>query len=265
MPDEPLFTRRGLEFVPTEHTRGPWDPRHQHGGAVAALVARAVERTAGPDFAVTRLTVELMRPVPLEALAVDISVPRPGRRVVGIGASVSAGDLEAEVVRAHAVAIRCAELPTGEGHRSLLEPGPEAGMETSAAFADTDLPAFHRTGMELRFVGGSFDQPGPARAWFRLRRPVVDDEEPTGVQRAAAAADFGNGVSWVLPPDRWIFLNPDLTLHLARAPEGAWIGLDALTLPSDQGMALAESVVYDEAGRLGRAAQSLLLQQRADG
>jgi hypothetical protein len=261
MSDEPLFTPRGADFVPTEHTRGPWDPRHQHGGAVAALVARAVERTAGPDFAVTRLTVELMRPVPIDTLAVDISVPRPGRRVVGVGVSVSAGDLEVEVVRAHAVAIRRLELPTGEGHSSFLEPGPEAGDETSFVF-DDDEPAFHRTGMEVRLVGGSAHQPGPARAWFRLRRPVVGDEEPTGVQRVAAAADFGNGVSWVLPPDRWFFLNPDLTLHLARPPHGEWVGLDALTLPSDLGMAMAESAVYDDHGRLGRAAQSLLLQPR---
>jgi hypothetical protein len=262
MSDEPLFTRRGADFVPTVHTRGPWDPRHQHGGAVAALTARAVERTAGPDFAVTRLTVELMRPVPLETLAVDISVPRPGRRVIGNGVSVSAGDLEVEVVRAHAVAIRRTDLPTGEGHHSRLEPGPEAGVETPWPFETGNGPAFHTTGMEVRFVAGSADRPGPAKAWFRLRRPVVDDEEPTGVQRAAAAADFGNGVSWVLPPSRWIFLNPDLTLYLARPPDGEWIGLDALTLPSDQGMALAESTVYDQQGRLGHAAQSLLLLAR---
>jgi hypothetical protein len=66
----------------------------------------------------------------------------------------------------------------------------------------------------------------------------------------------------VLPPDRWFFLNPDLTLHLARPPHGEWIGLDALTLPSDLGVAMAESAVYDDHGRLGRAAQSLLLQPR---
>jgi hypothetical protein len=262
MSDEPLFTPRGADFRPTEHTRGPWDPRHQHGGAVAALVARAIERRAGPDFAVTRLTVELMRPVPIEPLAVDLSVPRPGRRVIGIGVSVSAGDLEVEVVRAHALAIRRTDLPIGEGYESFLDPGPEVGREMPFAFEEDDRPAFHRTGMEIRFVAGAADQPGPARAWFRLRRPVVGDEEPSGVQRAAAAADFGNGVSWVLPPDRWIFVNPDLTLHLARVPQGEWIGLDSLTLPSDQGMAMAESAVYDAHGRLGRAAQSLLLQQR---
>src|ERR687891_787331 len=231
MSDEPLFTPRGPDFVPTEHTRGPWDPRHQHGGAVAALVARALGRTAGP----------------------------------GIGVSLGAGDLEVGVAGPNPAPPRRTELPTGEGHHSFLEPGPEGGIDRPFVFEDGDRPAFHRTGMEIRFVGGCADQPGPAKAWFRLRRPVVGDEEPTGVQRAAAAADFGNGVSWVLPPDRWIFVNPDLTLHLARPPHGEWIGLDALTVPSDEGMALAESAVYDERGRLGRAAQSLLLQARDAG
>lgn len=262
MPDEPLYTPRGADFVPSEHTRGPWDPRHQHGGAVAALVARAVERTAGDEFCVTRLTVELMRPVPLERLAVDVMVPRPGRRVLGITVSVSAGDFEVEVVRAHAVAVRRADLATGEGHLAFLEPGPAGGEPQPFGFGDDDQPAFHRTGVEVRFLDGGADRPGPAKAWFRLRRPVVGDEAPSGVQRAAAAADFCNGISWVLPFDRWIFLNPDLTLHLARPPVGEWIGLDALTLPSDQGMAMAESAVFDADGRLGRAVQSLLLQRR---
>jgi hypothetical protein len=182
--------------------------------------------------------------------------------VLGITVSVRAGDLEVEVVRAHAVAIRRADLPTGEGHESHLEPGPEAGVVLPFGFEQDDRPAFHRSGVEVRFLDGGADRPGPARAWFRLQRPVVDDERPSGVQRAAAAADFGNGISWVLPFDDWIFLNPDLTLHLARPPEGEWIGLEAFTLPSDQGVAMAESAVYDDRGRLGRAVQSLLLQRR---
>src|SRR5690606_37523678 len=106
------------------------------------------------------------------------------------------------------------------------------------------------------------DRPGPARAWFRLRRPGVGDERPSGVQRVAAAADFSNGISWVLPFQHWIFPDPDLTVHLSRPPTGEWVGLDALTLPSDQGMAMAESALFDEGGRLGRAVQSLLLQRR---
>lgn len=259
---EPLFTVKGGYFLPTEHTRGPWDPRHQHGGAVAALVARAVERTAGEEFALTRLTLDLMRPIPFEPLVLDISVPRPGRRVLGIGVSVSAGDLEVEVVRAHAVAIRRVDLATGTRYDETLEPGPERGVERPFRGLDDERPAFHRTGMEIRFVAGGADRSGPAAAWFRLRRPIVADEQPTGVQRAAAAADFSNGISWVLPFESWIFLNPDLTLHLARPPVGEWIGLEAVTVPSDIGMGLAESAVHDRGGRIGRAVQSLLLDRR---
>jgi Thioesterase-like superfamily len=119
--------------------------------------------------------------------------------------------------------------------------------------------------MDVRVVAGAADVAGPARAWFRLRRPVVGGEEPSGLQRAAAAADFGNGVSSVLPYDRWIFVNPDLTVHLARPPQGEWIALDANTLVSDEGTAIAEATLYDSAGRLGRSVQSLILERRGEG
>src|SRR4029450_11678459 len=169
---EPLFTPRGGDFVPSEHTRGPWDPRHQHGGAVAALAARAVERTAGTGFCVTRLTMELMRPVPLEPLAVDVAVPRPGRRVLGITVSLSAGDLEVEGVRAHAVAVRRSAQPTGEGHATFLEPGPGEGATLPFGFDDDDTPAFHRTGMEVRFVDGGGRRAGAGRRRGPRRCPA---------------------------------------------------------------------------------------------
>jgi hypothetical protein len=61
-----LFTVHHERVTPTELARGPWDPRALHGGPVAALLARAVERAddAGTPFHVARLTVELLRPVP---------------------------------------------------------------------------------------------------------------------------------------------------------------------------------------------------------
>src|SRR5690606_16998680 len=189
---------------------------------------------------------------------------RPGRRAPGgRRAPPRPAHPRAGAARAAPAARQAHPRPPGPApppaHRP--DPGPDAGEPRPVAFED-GLPAFHRTGMEIRFVDGGADRPGPARAWFRLRRPVVGDEEPSGVQRVAAAADFSNGISWVLPFADWIFLNPDLTLHLARPPAGEWIGLDAVTVPSDQGMGMAESAVYDEKGRLGRAVQSLLLQRR---
>jgi acyl-Coa thioesterase superfamily protein/acyl-CoA thioesterase superfamily protein len=260
---EPLFTPDGGRFVPSEHTRGPWDPHHQHGGPVAALVARAAEAEVGSGFTVTRLTIELQRPVPLSPLTVTAQVTKPGRRVVRVEVAVEADD--ETVVQATAVAIRHADLPVGDdapddGRTTVPGPGPDVG--TSLGFGVVEGPVFHSTGMEVRIVAGQPGRPGPKRAWFRLARPVVAGEEPSGLQRAAAAADFSNGLSWMLPYERWVFLNPDLTVHLARPPEGKWIALDATTLVSDQGTALAEGILYDRAGRLGRSAQSLILESR---
>jgi hypothetical protein len=263
MGTEPLYTHESGRFVPSEHTRGPWNPDHQHGGAPAALVARALEGLAGAGFAVTRITLDLLRPVPMTPLIVTAEVTKRGKRSLGMAAHVDAGGVS--VIHARASAVRLADLPVGEaaaGYGTLLSPGPEAGRHAEFGVTDADLPAFHRTGMDVRFVGGGFDVPGPAQAWFRLRRPVVDDEEPSGLQRVAGAADFANGVSWMVPLDRWVFVNADLTVHVARPAAGEWVALDALTVVSDRGIGMAEAVLYDEAGRVGRSVQSLVLEAR---
>ena len=61
-----VFHLDGEHHVPTELARGPWDPDAQHGGAAAAILGRAIERFE-PELglAVTRITFELLRPVPL--------------------------------------------------------------------------------------------------------------------------------------------------------------------------------------------------------
>jgi len=93
---------------------------------------------------------------------------------------------------------------------------------------------------------------------------VIAGEEPSPLQRALAAADFGNGISAALDWSGWAFINPDLTLYLEREPIGSWVGLDATTRVGPDGIAVAESVLHDERGRVGRAVQALLLEPRPD-
>jgi hypothetical protein len=61
-----VYVDQGDVVMPTKFAAGTWDPRFQHGGAPAALLARAFERNGGlADSHIARLGVELMRPVPL--------------------------------------------------------------------------------------------------------------------------------------------------------------------------------------------------------
>ena len=87
-----LFTATGDGgFVPTDYGRGPWDPGHMHGGPVGALLARAVEGVpdGGEPLEVSRMTIEILRPVPLEPLVVTASVLRPGRKVQLVEATLT--------------------------------------------------------------------------------------------------------------------------------------------------------------------------------
>ena len=255
-----LFSIDGDAFVPSGLARGPWSPDAQHGGPAAALLMRAMEAVDAPaPMQVARATFELLRPVPLAPLTITTTTVKPGRRVQLVGASLFAGDVE--VVRSTALRLRTADIPIPDdvpvdmGVPEL----PENESSGNVPFAaDDELEHFHRDAMEIRVVAGGFDRAGPGTAWFRLRVPVIEGEEPSGAMRAVATADFGNGLSWILPGD-WLFINPDLTVHLLRVPVGEWICLAARTLPSSTGVGMAEAAIYDERGRVGRSVQSLLI------
>lgn len=270
--DHVLFDGAGPGcWVPTSYARGPWDPRACHGGPVSALLARAIEHSEPEDpvdWQIARLSIELTRPVPVgRALTLTTEVERPGRKVSLVGARLL--DDDTEVARVRALRIRAAELalPDDVVQPADDPPGsPDAASAQRVTWAVDGQTAFHANACEHRFTEGSWDQPGPVGVWIRLLVDVVADETPTGVQRAAAAADFGNGVSGGLPYDRFTYINPDLTVHLQRPPVGEWIGMRSASFygGSDRssGAGFAESALYDGRGRLGRSVQSLLLDRR---
>jgi hypothetical protein len=250
-----LFAPDGDLWVPSGHTRGPWDPNAMHGGAPAALIARAVDGVAtdGP-MQTTRLTIELLRPVPIAPVSVEATVLRPGRRLQVVDVVLEADGQVCCVARAVRISVRDVDVPPAQPESPV--PGPQ---EAQARPFDPDREMFPTTGMEVRFARGSYAEAGPALAWFRPRMPLVPGEEWTPLQRAAAAADFGNGVSQVLGWETHVFVNPDLTIHLHREPRGEWIGLDARTDALPTGIGQAVSILHDVHGRIGAAAQSLFV------
>jgi hypothetical protein len=263
MADESLFVRDGALFVPTELARGPWTPEAQHGGAPAALLAKLVEEAeGGAAMQVVRLTIELLRPVPIAPLAARVRLLRPGRKVQLVEAALWREDTE--VARCTALRLRRAEVPMpADLPRIAAPPAPGSGRDSAPPWSDSlSYRGFHNAAVEHRFVRGSFEQPGEAINWIRLRVALLRGEPTSPLSRVAAAADFGNGISWVLHRvEGYSFINPDLTIYLHRHPAGEWVCLDAVTYPQPTGVGLAESWLFDEQGPIGRAAQSLLIER----
>ena len=256
---EAVFVRNGERFTATELGRGPWDPNALHGGAAAALLINAFETCEpNPDLRLARVTYELVRPVPLAELSVSVRVTRPGRRVMLLEATIE-DESGTEVTRARALRIRPSEV--GAGARELPPfPGPEEG--TANDFDNSGLTMFATHAPEIRFVEGAFRSPGAATAWFRLRYPIIAGEPITPLERLAAAGDFGNGIASVVSWDEYVFINPDLTFYIERPPRGEWVALQSQTRLEAGSVAIAESVLWDREGRIGRATQTLLVARR---
>ena len=231
-----------------------------HGSTPAMLLAREVERfQSGHPMFVARLTLELLRPVGLVPLTTRSRLLRPGRKVELVEASLMAG--EVEVVRATALRIRHQEIQLPD---LAPEPPPHLPEElpvwNSSAYGEQ--VAYHTAGVEMRIPEAQANSLGPAFAWVRLKLPVVPGEQPSPLVRICAAADFGNGISNVVNPRQFLYINPDLTIHVHRLPAGQWVGIDAVTWLQAHGTGMAEGRLWDQTGPLGRSVQSLLVEPR---
>ncbi len=246
-------------MLATGLARGPWDHGSQHGGAPAAILVRELERAVADDgLELARVTFEFIAPVPLGELRTLTKLVRPGRRIQLLESSLLAGD-GATVMRARG--LRVAPADVDGGAPPPPPPGPEHGRPND--FDSGGVEMFPTTAMEIRFVSGSFYEPGPATAWFRLQVPLIAGEEPSPLQRLAAASDFPNGIATPLSWLEYVFINPDLTLYIEREPVGEWICLDATMSVQAGGVGLSEAVLYDTRGRVGRSLQSLYVARRA--
>jgi acyl-Coa thioesterase superfamily protein/acyl-CoA thioesterase superfamily protein len=273
-------------FLATPATAGPWDAAAQHAGPPSALLARAFERHEPVDGQqLARISVDILRPVPVAPLRLRVRTLRPGRLITLLEATVEAGEQEVLYARAWRVAgspspaaqpspAGPAASPAGPASpASPAAPGSAAGgAPVGPPLPDLPeereqpvWPAAHRGGymsaMDWRFASGAFTEAGPARAWMRPRVPLVAGEATSPASLALLVADSANGISGTLDPSRWLFVNVDLTVVLHRQPEGEWLLLDAETTVG-AGVGLAASRLSDRYAAVGRGMQTLVVTPR---
>lgn len=257
-------------FQPTPLTGGPWRSDAQHGSPPAALLAHGMERiladAAGPDWRIARLSVELVKPVPLTPLSLGITERRVSKRVWHLHTTLSVDEPDGGkpqiVAEARGLALATATLPE-PGWRPIpmpsTVPGPDAHVAGPVWASGAEQPAYHRHGVEFRFVSGTFDQPSDADTWVRLRQPVIDGLEPSPLERVMAAVDFGSGVSAVYDNTHSVgMINADLTTAVHRHPVGEWVHLQSVTRIGPDGIGLCTTTVGDEHGPIGASTQSLI-------
>jgi hypothetical protein len=248
-------------FVATEATAGPWSRDAQHGGPPAALAARELARHQPDDGQrLARVAVDILRPIPVTKLSLRTRVVRPGRRVALLETIMEADSQEVLHARGWRIALSAAQPAVPEAAAPDRPPatGGRRPRIFSVGYTDGYLSA-----IDWRFIsGGGFDDPAPARVWSCAKIPLVAGEETPPMSRTLLVADSGSGVSAVLDPARFLFINVDLTVVAARDPAGEWLLLEATTAIGGTGTGLARTALADAGGPFGIALQTLLVAPR---
>ncbi len=254
-----LFTTDGGLFVPSLLTTGPWRPDAQHGGPPSALLGRATERALEPGEVVARISVELVKPVPLEPLAVAARRVPVSRRVAHIEAEIRRDD--AVVASSTALVLRSGDLPEP---RWRPEPDPAWAVAAPDAvvrppgFGVSEAVTYHQSAVEHRITRGGFAEAGAATSWVQLLHPLVEGEPTSPLCSLLSVADFGSGISSVYwESDGVGLINADLTIALSRPPVGSWFRIESETTVGP-GMGLATTRIGDELGPVGVGTQSLV-------
>jgi hypothetical protein len=254
-----IYRIDGNQVFTSPHAAGPWDRTMQHGSAPSALVTWLAEQmpTASP-MQISRVTIDLLRPVPVAPLTFETEILREGRKIQLCGIRLLANGVV--VVRATILKIRTAALalPPEIADAPIDVPLPDH----DGVLEQNNASSPFVSGMTVRAVRGGFLELGPGAIWYRLNRQIVEGAEISQVMRAVVASDFSNGSSAVLSFAHWTFLNADLSVNLSRPPVGDWILLDSESWIGPDGAGIAASRLADVNGYFGRAVQSLVIEKR---
>jgi len=243
----PIYRQEGDLWMPGPEAKGPFPG--QHGGAVAAVLVAGMEaeaRRIGAGKGLQCSTL-LLRPAPLEPCRISVTTLRDGGRVTVLEASLRAG--EKECARAQSIFVREQDigtwpLPARPVHDPLEAPVVQFGSYGhSPWYGDT---------VEFRYANGTH--------WLRSRRPVV--KEFTPLARVCAHADWASGLSRLDSRDEPRvsgFPNADLSIHLAREPQGEWVGLRPTSTWYRNGMGMTDTEIVDIHGAVGRACHTIVL------
>ncbi len=207
---------------------------------------------------IARVTVDLMRPVPLQPLTLEREVLREGRKIQLCAVRLSADGVVVAAASVLKVKSQALPLPPDIVDLPVELPGPDRSREETELFSSSAFVG----GMSVRSARGRFGVKGPGAIWYRVDRPLVAGAAVSQAMRAVIAADFCNGTSAALDFREWIFINADLTVSMAREPLGEWILLDADCWIGPDGAGLAMARLADTCGYFGRAVQSLVVEKR---
>lgn len=257
---QPTFFTRDDDgrFLPAPAAYSLWGSDTLNGPAVCGLAASAVEAGCDDGWRPARFTVELFKAARRLPTTVRTFVERSGGRIRVLGFEVVQHVDDDETVVAKGVTVFLKE--------NVNPPGARWSPEAERTFHPPEVPAGD---WRPRFGGPDGWQPGMEgqqaahqhRMWSQPI-PVAPDVPLTPFSRAVISGEstslmtnWGEGGIG--------FINCDLTVALARLPEGERIGLEADTHLESDGISVGTASLFDARGPFGTGMVTAVENSRA--
>lgn len=245
------FEPRDQGFEPTRWAASQWSSAQVVGPALCGLMATQLEQQHATDgFVPVRLTVDMFSAARFAHTTAPTIRVRDGKRIRVADVSIMQdGKL---VARASAVLLQPSEQPPGTLWTREDRPEPPA-LEPSASEDSFRPPLFGSDANPGAWSTAPTDNENDTRKrTWQQPIPAVAGEELTPFVRAAIVGEATSMVTnW---GDKGIgFINTDMTLALARMPEGPAIGVEAADHISEDGIAVGTATLFDRRGSFGSA------------
>lgn len=264
--EEPsLYIPDGDGFVGTHLIQGGWNPNEANGAMVLALLGHCLEDVPSlVPMTISRLTADLMRPVPLgKRMQVSSSIVREGKKIQVVELLLTIDDVVH--VRASVLRLREADLSAVDVPPSTSDARPGDALtplDQSRAMGEGApvLPGFmHAVDMRRpSIIGGTGHG-----TWLRLVAPVVAGEPIRATSRLVVGFDFANLIGVEAHPDVVTMINPDVTGHVLRPPVGEWVGITGETrFNPAMGRGMSWAQLSDDDGVFAVVSISQLIQTR---
>ena len=260
MSDLSFFRADGGSLVPTERAQSMWDTNQMHGVALSGAIAGALEhrlaQVGRTDLHPARYTVDLFRPATMDPCDIAVEVVREGRRICLLDAVLS--QRGERVARASAIFLMPSASTEGEVWSPHERPGPPP-LDLAPPTDEPHVPFFRsESGWSQNF---GEHQNGARKQSWNSAIPVLDTERMTPFQSAAAVADGASLLTnW---GSRGVeYINTDITLTLARMPDGIEIGLSVVDRVEHDGIAVGTAAMFDRVGPLGTVVVTALANAR---
>lgn len=261
-----LFSKDGDLFTPHAAAGSPWSETMQHGGPVNAIITMSVEEIAQQiGMHVGRLTLDILKPVPMEPVKVTSCFIRRGGKMAVVDTLLTVEGSDDPVACGRAVLLKATQ-----GKEPVLdtsEPIPEAKETIPGELWIPEEMAPHLP-PGLHFLIRFHPSANRERPifWVNGDADMLQDRAMTPFEQCATTADLTTVLAarmdltrkGITKLDVMGLMNTNTTIHFSRPPVGEWFGFTDSFIQISDGYGLAECVIYDEQGCIGKVTQNLV-------